>query len=208
MSFEQSNYYQVLSLNRNASASDIEEAYGRIRASLMRDEADSGESDLSFLLHVYEVLSSPQRRELYDSLLADVTAPHLTTAVQVSNNELRLLDIPQIVYLLVELRPGEISKEKTVPLNLCLVVDCSTSMRGERLEQTKSGLTMLLDKLSSGDVLSLVRFSDRAQVVLPPKPVSEQQEPIARIQALNASGGTEIFQGLSAGVGQMKQVTL
>jgi Ca-activated chloride channel family protein len=43
---------------------------------------------------------------------------------------------------------------------------------------------------------------------LPAKHVGEQQEPVAKIQALRASGGTEIFQGLSAGVGQMNQVAL
>ena len=208
MSFEQSNYYQVLGLNPDASTAEIEAAYDRLHTSLLLDESKAVDSDLSFLLHVYEVLRNPQRRKLYDSLLADVASPQLSTAVQVSNDRLSLLDISQIVYLLVEMRSTEISKEKLLPLNLCLVIDCSTSMRGERLEQVKIGLNMLFDKLSAGDVLSLVSFSDRAQVVLPSRRVGEFKDPAAKIQGLQASGGTEIFQGLSAGVGQINQVTL
>ncbi len=206
MSFEQSNYYQVLGLDRDAAASEIEEAYERIRAGLLRDETDPENPELSFLLHVFEVLSSPQRRKLYDSLLVDATSPSLITTVQTSNSELPLLNTPQIVYLLVEMQSTENDEEKLLPLNLCIVVDCSTSMRGKRLEQVKSGLEVLLAKLSAGDVLSLISFSDRAQVVLPARHVGEQQEPVAKIQALHASGGTEIFQGLSAGFGQMNQV--
>ena len=207
MSFEQSNYYQVLGLNRDASASEIEEAYESIRAGLVQDESDPEDSDSSFLLHVFEVLSNPQRRKLYDSLLVDVTSPNLLTTVQASNTELRLLDTPQIVYLLVEVRSTENAEEKLLPLNLCLVVDCSTSMRGKRLEQVKTGLQMLLARLSAGDVLSLISFSDRAHVVIPARHVGELQDPIAKVQALQASGGTEIFQGLSAGFGQINQMT-
>ncbi|MDX1413580.1 MAG: VWA domain-containing protein [Candidatus Promineifilaceae bacterium] len=208
MSFQQSNYYQVLGLNPDASISEISEAFDRLRAQLAHDESDAADSDLSFLRHVYEVLSNPQRRTLYDSLLEDVSSPKLDTLVQISGTNLGLLSIPQIVYLLVEIRSAKNSKETLRPLNLSIVIDCSTSMRGERLEQVKNGLFMLLEKLSGGDVLSVVSFSDRAQVILPSRRLGEQKEPTAAIQAIQASGGTEIFQGLSAGVGQISQVSL
>ena len=203
MSLEQGDHYQILGLNREASTSEIEEAYDRVRAQMLEEKPDA---DLSFLLYVYEVLSNPQRRQVYDSLLAEVAAPKLVTAVQVSNTKLGVLDIPQIIYLLVEMRAGETGAQNQLPLNVCLVVDCSTSMRGERLDQVRKGILMLLEKLSAGDVLSLIKFSDRAQVVLPAKHVGEHKEPVSKIQAMEASGGTEIYQGLVAGVGQMKQI--
>lgn len=208
MDGEQGDYYQYLGLNQDSTASEIDAAFERKRMELEQSDSVSQESDLTFLLYVYEVLSNPDRREVYDSLVSDVKAPDLATAVQVSNSRLMLLDIPQIVYLLVEIKADADNKEKSLPLNLCLVVDCSTSMRGERLEQIKKGLYMLLDKLSEGDVLALVRFSDRAQVVLPARRLGDQKDTTSKIQALRASGGTEIYHGLSAGVGQIHQTTL
>jgi Ca-activated chloride channel family protein len=208
MSNKQSNYYQILGLKKDASTGEVEEAFDQLRARYSEAGEDLSGSDFAIIDHAYEVLSSPQRRRLYDSLLAETDQAPLFTNIQTSGRQIKVLDTQQIVYLLVELRSPDMADESLLPLNLCLVIDRSTSMRGERLEQVKSALQMLLNKLSPGDVLSLVSFSDRAEVVLPALPVGKQQEPTAKIQAIHASGGTEIYQGLTAGVQQMRQVPL
>ncbi len=206
MSAKQGDYYQLLGIDQNATASEIEEAFERQIASQHQDLSAADESEISFLHYVHEVLTDPKRRKIYDSLLNDATAPQLAADVKVSNQNLNLVDIPQILYLLIDIYSGDIIEEKIRPLNLCLVIDSSTSMRGERLEQVKNGLRLLIDKLSNGDVLSLIRFSDRAQVVLPAGRLGQQKDILANIQSLHAAGGTEIFHGLSAGVGQLRQM--
>jgi Ca-activated chloride channel family protein len=208
MSYKQSDYYQLFGLKRNASASEIEEAFKRIQAESEGMPNELVEPDSSITLHAFEVLSNPERRRLYDSLLAETQTPNLTTRIKVSSPQLTVMDIPQILYLLVELRPQDYKIGTSLPLNLCLVLDRSSSMRGERLDQVKNALQILLEKLSPGDVLSIVSFSDRAEIVLPARPIGEHQEPITKIQDIQVTGGTEIFQGLSAGMQQMHQVLL
>jgi Ca-activated chloride channel family protein len=208
MSNQQSNYYQILGLKRDALTREIEEAFVQLRSRLSLAEEDLDGSDFSIIVHAYEVLSNPKRRRLYDSLLAETNESPLITNIQTSSRQIGVLDIPQIVYLLVELRSPDMIDNDLLQLNLCLVIDRSTSMRGERQEQVKLALQMLLNKLSPGDVLSLVSFSDRAEIVLPALPVGEHQEPMAKIQDIQVSGGTEIYQGLTAGIQQMRQVAL
>ena len=208
MCYKQSDYYQILGLKRNASTGEIEEAFQRLQAESEGIQNESVESDSSITIHAFEVLSNPERRRLYDSLLAETQPPTLTSGIKVSSPQLAVLDIPQILYLLVELRPQDNNIGTSLPLNLCLVLDRSSSMRGERLDQVKNALQMLLEKLSPGDVLSVVSFSDRAQIVLPARPIGKHQEPIAKIQDIQVAGGTEIFQGLSAGMQQMHQVMI
>jgi Ca-activated chloride channel family protein len=208
MSNQKSNYYHILGLERDASAPEIEQAFQQIQNKMVSAEQDLESNEYAVLQHAYEVLINPQRRNLYDSLLAETDQLPLLFKFQTSGAQLQVLTVPQLVYLLLELRSPDMAGQKSLPLNLCLVIDRSTSMRGERLQQVKTALHMLLDKLSPGDVLSVVSFSDRAEVVLPALHVGEHQEPLAKIQDIQASGGTEIYQGLKAGTQQIGRASL
>lgn len=203
-----SNYYQVLDLAQDASDREIDEAYQQLRDRLADSEDDAAVPDLTIISHAYEVLSNPERRRLYDSLLAETDELPLVADIQTSSTRIPLLDETQLVYILVELLAPAIDNQESLPLNLCLIIDRSTSMEGERLRQIKLALQMLLDQLSPGTKLSVVSFSDRAEIVLPALPVGQHQAPMIEIEAVQASGGTEIYQGLAAGIQQIKQVPL
>ena len=69
----------------------------------------------------------------------------------------------------------------TVPLNLCLVVDRSTSMRGDRMDRVQKALLLLLEQVADSDTLALVSFSDRAEVLLPAAPLGSHTAPGARL---------------------------
>jgi Ca-activated chloride channel family protein len=203
-----SNYYQVLNLAQDASTQEIEEAYKRLRARITDGEGDANVPDLAVISHAYEVLSNPERRRLYDSLLAETDELPIVADILTSRSRIPLLNESQLVYVLVELLAPTTDEKESLPLNLCLVIDRSTSMEGERLQQIKLALKMLLDRLSPGTVLSVVSFSDRAEIVLPSLPVGKHRQPMTEIEAVHASGGTEIYQGLTAGIQQIKQVAL
>jgi Ca-activated chloride channel family protein len=115
------------------------------------------------------------------------------------------MDSPQLLYLLVKLRPAQQEEDTRLPLNLCLVLDRSTSMRGERLNQAKTAVEMMVDKLGPDDELSVVSFSDRADVLISADTAGEKRHILSRVKGMIASGGTEIFQGLVAGVRELKQ---
>ena len=207
MSLDERNYYEVLGLTRSAAAADIEAAFLHMHALYAPGGMQPEAVDYEYIRHAYEVLRDPQRRELYDSLLVEVQQP-IVAEIQASNQQLAILDQPQMVYLLAELRPPDAGERTTLPLNLCLVIDRSTSMRGVRLQRVKNALELLLTKLSLRDNLSVVSFSDRAAGVLPPIPVGEHRNDSQWLDGIEASGGTEIYQGLLSGVKQLRKVAL
>lgn len=125
-----------------------------------------------------------------------------------SRQAIAAMDFAQLLYLLVDIRPPRQMKIEHRPLNLCLVIDRSTSMKGERLERVKAAASLLLEKLGPDDVISIISFSDRADVVVPSSPVANKSALIARVRSVMAAGGTEIYQGLRAGVLELSKVTL
>jgi Ca-activated chloride channel homolog len=125
-----------------------------------------------------------------------------------SRQAIAALDFAQLLYLLVDIRPPSKMTIEHRALNLCLVIDRSTSMKGERLERVKAAAALLIDKLGSDDLISVVTFSDRAEVVLPSSRVDNKPVLIGRIRSIQASGGTEMYQGLRAGAMELTKVSL
>ncbi len=214
MSQEPVDLYTILGVGRDASLTAIEAAYKAWGA-----RADAGEpiSDQLWeqVRYAFDVLSNPQRREIYDSLISEAAGASIDVEIRVSAGTVPLINTPYVLYALLTLKPRAAQGERRRPLNLGLVVDRSTSMRGERLEKVTAAVGLLLDKLAPDDTLSLVSFSDRAEVVLPaaspgaaarsesPETAAAWRDPRRRLREIVASGGTEIFQGLRAGLGQV-----
>jgi Ca-activated chloride channel family protein len=203
MTLDELNYYEVLGVEPDAANDEIEAAF-QVRRS---DPALLEGADFEYFCHAYEVLSDPARRKLYDALLAEVREP-VAVEVQVSHEALPLVDEPQLVYLLAQLQPPDAGKRQVLPLNLCLVIDRSTSMRGDRLQRVKEALRLLLSELSSGDMLSVVTFSDRAEIVHSTGPVEDHGRSLDWIDGIEASGATELYHGLASGVRQLRKVPL
>jgi Ca-activated chloride channel homolog len=207
--------YTVLGVARSATATDIEAAYSARRVELANTPAEEGRDRLRY---AFEVLSDPQRRRLYDSLVLETAAPALELELVLSATRLPLIDSPQLLYALMTIHSAESRQAGQQPLNLVLVIDRSTSMRGERLETVVRAVDLLLDKLGPDDSLAVVSFSDRAEVVLParrhsrtnratdPQIAAAWRNPHEQLQTIIASGGTEIFQGLRAGVVQARRM--
>ena len=86
------------------------------------------------------------------------------------------------------------------PLNVCLVLDRSTSMQGEKMDIVKATAIQVLRNLRQQDILSVVTFSDRAEVIIPASYLQDKARSEAKIQMIQPSGATEIYQGLEAGV--------
>lgn len=212
MDQEPADLYTVLGVSRQAAPIEIDAAH---EAWMRRIDAGepAGEQDQERIRYAHEVLSNPSRRAVYDSLMQETGGPSLLLDLTLGGETLPLLDTPQLAYAMLKLRPrdGEVKRR---PLNLGLVVDRSTSMRGERLEHVTAAVELLLGKLGPDDALSLVSFSDRAEVVLPATALgvaAQSSDPAAAawhdprrsLRAITASGGTEIYHGLRAGLSQI-----
>jgi Ca-activated chloride channel homolog len=57
--------------------------------------------------------------------------------------------------------------EQTLPLNLCLVIDCSGSMADEPIETVKQAAISIIEKLQIGDRISIIAFNHKAKAIVP-----------------------------------------
>ena len=112
---------------------------------------------------------TPARRSLYDATLPpEETRPApLAYSVTLSRQSVVPLEEPQLIYALLEAEPSDSASELTdVPLNLCLVLDRSTSMTGEKMDVVKAAAIRIVQMLRPQDLFSLVAFGDRADVLV------------------------------------------
>jgi Ca-activated chloride channel family protein len=205
------DYYSALGLLRSAAQHDIRRAYLRA-AKRLHPDTNNGPGETEMFLDVqkaYQVLSDPSRRAAYDATLPpeEEIIPIVKQRILVSRKELSAQKDSQLVYLLIDLSPADDFKKmaNSIPLNICLVLDCSTSMKGEKLDKVKATAIQLIQKLSPQDIFSLVTFNDRAEVVIPATRQANQHKMENRIQLVQTSGGTEILYGLRAGLEEVSR---
>ena len=88
-----------------------------------------------------------------------------------------------------------------LPMRLVVVVDHSGSMSQDgRLEKVKLGLGTLIDNLKAEDRLALISFDDVVTVNAPFGPTLDRAALKAEVQKLQPRGGTNIHDGLKAGL--------
>ena len=203
------NYYTLLGVPRDATAEDIRRAYRWAARRYHPDRNPDPEATEQFLRvrEAYETLQDPKRRAAYDRQLPQLLEAEdlVTLRYQASLPHLPLLDEPVLFYLLLTLEPVGERVQRSTLLNLALVLDRSTSMKGARLNALKQATTEILRGLGAGDLLSLVAFDDRAEVLAPPTSGKERERLLAVVQQLRPQGGTEILQGLKAAYEQVRR---
>ncbi|ACK73555.1 von Willebrand factor type A [Gloeothece citriformis PCC 7424] len=91
-------------------------------------------------------------------------------------------------------------QDKTLPLNLCLVLDHSGSMAGKPLETVKQAAIELVKQLNVEDRLSIIAFDHRAKVLVPNQGIDNLNTIIEQINSLKPAGGTAIDEGLKLGI--------
>ena len=94
-------------------------------------------------------------------------------------------------------------REGNVPLNLCLILDHSGSMRGRPLETVKKAAQRLVERLSPGDRISVVAFDHKAKVIVPNQVIDNPAKVTAQIGMLRADGGTAIDEGLKLAIEEL-----
>ncbi len=205
------DYYTILGVPPTATAEEIKHAY---RALARRYHPDSRtEPAPTTLFHqvqaAYAVLSDPARRQAYDKRRAEAgltTNAPLTWRIHLSRHHLSTQYAEQTLYLMLEIHPTGVETHRRLPLNLCLVIDQSTSMQGSRMEHVKRAARWILAELDDDDFLSIVTFNDRANVLLPSAPVgSRRNRAQSKISSILTGGGTEILQGLQTGLEEIKK---
>jgi Ca-activated chloride channel homolog len=198
------NYYDRLGVPVNASTDELRSAYREAARRLHPDtNVEQGATEMFLSVQeAYSVISDRGKRAAYDATLPSelFEAPPVKLSALYSRGKILASKEPQLIYTLLELKPTPQNQPvSNEPLNICLVLDCSTSMQGEFMDTLKAASIELLHQLRAKDVLSIVSFNDRAQVVVPGGLRLDRSKIETSIRMLNTGGGTEIYQGLKTG---------
>jgi Ca-activated chloride channel family protein len=202
--------YSLLGVSASASADDIKAAY---RTAARRFHPDvnphpNATEEFKLIADAYAILSDAGQRAAYDNALAQTgTGPLLSVRALFSRETLPQISEPQVLYVLAEIQPSMPNVElPTSPVNLCIVIDRSTSMQGTRLDQVKASVLHVIENLREADTCSVVAFSDKAEVVVPAqRGALEKTLAQAKVSTIHAGGGTEILQGLLVGLTELHQ---
>lgn len=109
-------------------------------------------------------------------------------------------------HLLVSLMASNVMGGARMPLNLCLIIDRSGSMEGEPLEYVKRACGYVVDLLEPNDVLSIVAFEERVEVIMPARKVINKALIKEHINRLDVGNTTNLFDGIAAGASQIASV--
>ena len=202
------DYYAVLGVSTSATREEIQRAYHKLARRYHPDSREVSTPTTLFheIQEAYAVLGNARSRRAYDRQRKELSLGEelgLAWSVVLSGERLQASYQEQMLYTLVEIEPATTFERGRLPLNLCLVIDRSTSMKGARLEHVKEAARQVAEKLDDDDALAIVAFDDRAEVVVPSQIGFNSAKARAKITALRAGGGTEILQGIRAGLAEL-----
>ncbi len=93
------------------------------------------------------------------------------------------------------------------PMAVSLVIDTSGSMAGEKIQNARMAAGSLLETLADGDIVSIYGFSSNVTEIAPPTVVSSATRGtlMQRLSYMVAAGGTDMWDGMQAGIARMSQ---
>jgi Ca-activated chloride channel family protein len=205
------NFYEILGVPRSATTEDIRRAYRRAAQRLHPDtNVRPGDTQLFMqATEAYETLIDPKKREEYDAHLETIVGKGISlNRIEVElihgRESLVLLNEPQMHYMLVDILPPKKTTGQRAPINLCILIDRSTSMQGERMDHVRAATMSILKSQNSSDSVSIVAFSDRAEIILSPEDARMPNIARAALTRIHPSGGTEIARALQLGLSQVQ----
>jgi len=129
----------------------------------------------------------------------------ITLDYQLNKNCFLAKGTTQLAYLLIELKAKNSAVDKRPSLNLCLVMDRSASMKGDKIEKVKEAIGNIIDHLTAEDFLAIVIFNEEAEVLIPAQAVTDKENLKATVNQLQYAGGTSISSGVNEGLNEIRK---
>jgi len=91
------------------------------------------------------------------------------------------------------------------PVNLALVIDRSGSMSGDKIAKAREAALELVRRLAPDDIVALIAYDSRVEVLVPAGRVGNGRELEAAINSLEANGSTALYGGVTQGAAEIRR---
>ncbi len=118
---------------------------------------------------------------------------------------LAALPTPQVVYLLLEAHTTPSIAHVQMPVNVGFVLDHSGSMKGDKMRCVRDATQLALSQLGPQDIVSVVIFDHRREVLIPSQPVTNVAELQRQVAKIKDAGGTKIAPALEAALIEVRK---
>jgi Ca-activated chloride channel family protein len=127
----------------------------------------------------------------------------LNLTTRLNKASLPVMNTQQLAYVLIEAVPGGSITQVEMPLNLSLVLDKSGSMQGKKIKNLREAAKLVVDRLGTEDLLSIIAFSDRKYLIAESQPVTDPDKLKTKIDRIRDGGGTAISGGMAQGLTEL-----
>ena len=117
----------------------------------------------------------------------------------------RLADKAGEAYVKVTLAADKVAAANRPSVNLAIVLDRSGSMHGDKIVKAREAACEAIRRLDAKDIVSVVAYDHRSEVIVPAQHVTEKEALISRINAIWPGGSTALFDGVSAGAAELRK---
>lgn len=132
-------------------------------------------------------------------------AGEVSLNVQLNKTYFPVTGGPQLAYVLIEAMPTAVLANVQMPINFCLVLDHSGSMSGQKLRDMKEAAKLAVDQMTPQDVVSIVVFDDKVQVMVPAQPAADPARLKQQVEAIKDGGGTAMSLGMREGLNELRK---
>jgi Ca-activated chloride channel family protein len=105
----------------------------------------------------------------------------------------------------VDIKAGSGTSLGAMPANFSLVLDRSGSMDGEKMDNLKEAVGYVVDHMSDNDLVAVTIFDDQVETLIPNQSAKNRDEIKATLAKVIARGGTQISDGLKAGLAEARK---
>lgn len=100
-----------------------------------------------------------------------------------------------LVRLLLRVEAEAPPQKDRLPLKLCLVLDRSGSMHGDKLQAARDAAAQLVRRLAPEDVVSVVAYDDQVETIAEPATGEAQADLARRVERIETGGSTNLSGG-------------